>query len=606
MAEKLKVLDAPAGAIYKAGATNGGHVYWVKAASALDFAEFYEKYFVKYDNGQSSVHSTIQSAINACTANVGDVVYVTEGYTQTITTIAEVAVNKNGVSVLGLGSGDSIPTITISSTDNAGSVAVSGDGSALKNILLVTNDDALTNALLVTGNGCDIDIVHKDTALSIEAANVVKLSTADNCSLRLRHLGFTGGDAGVRCIAVDDCDNVNIYVESYGKQTTAVVNFITTASTNVTINGVAHLQGTTDGSKLVVDTIGGSTFFARIDDKSAGATFSGGSGSPMAMDDVSSVASLLVAPVADVTTTTNMRDSIGIKTDAAAYAVAATKSLMAYAKGILNTNVLATGTFTTSSTTVPADTGRGEVTNYWNGCLLIPLTGAAAFQPRLITVFTATTGVFTLDADTPFTTVPSTVTYAIVRGQGGLAPAADATSTATAADGVGNKADAAVLSAGTTNSLMAYSKGILKGASKINTVSLANTDLTGTVTRFTVANGPILVKRLGLVTPVALAAGANTLKFSFTPTGGGATDLCGATDTASSGAQQIWSVDGTKATGLVKSTDVGILAAGQAQTAPLILSSGVIQTIFSAGAPASGSAVLFIEWEPLNGSATVA
>lgn len=344
MAEKLKVLDAPAGALYKAGATNGGHVYWVKAASALDFSEFYEKHFVKYDNGQSSVHSTIQSAINACTASVGDVVYVTEGYTQTLTTIGEIALNKAGVSVIGLGAGDSLPTITISSTDNTGSIAQSGDGSFLKDIIVVTNDDALTNAVLVTGNGCVTDIIHKDTSSTIEAANVVRLDTADNCTLRLRHLGFTGGDAGVRCVAIDDCDNVDIYVESYGKQSVAVVNMVDVASTNVKVKGNFYVSGTTDLSKDVVDTIGGSTWSVDGFDASAGAAFNGGSGNAVAAGDLSVISTAVVTtipalaavPSADVVTNTNERDVIGNKTDAAITTVGTTKSLMAYLKGLVN------------------------------------------------------------------------------------------------------------------------------------------------------------------------------------------------------------------------------------------------------------------------------
>jgi hypothetical protein len=79
--------------------------------------------------------------------------------------------------------------------------------------------------------------------------------------------------------------------------------------------------------------------------------------------------------------------------------------------------VLATGTFTTSSATVPADTGRTEASNYWNGCILIPLTGAVSMQPRIIKTFTGTTGVFTLDS--AFTSAPGAVNYIIIAAQSG-------------------------------------------------------------------------------------------------------------------------------------------------------------------------------------------
>jgi hypothetical protein len=137
-----------------------------------------------------------------------------------------------------------------------------------------------------------------------------------------------------------------------------------------------------------------------------------------------------------------------------------------------------------------------------------------------------------------------------------------------------------------------------------NTKVLAAADLTSTTTRWTVT-GPIKVNEMGLLVTTAIPAGANTLKFSFTPTGGTATDLCGTTDTASAGAQQLFTVNGTKATALVKTTDVGIRAAGQNPTMGIILGSGVIQTIFSAGPPATGAGELFIQWEPLGKSSKV-
>jgi hypothetical protein len=124
-------------------------------------------------------------------------------------------------------------------------------------------------------------------------------------------------------------------------------------------------------------------------------------------------------------------------------------------------NVLALGTLTTSSVSVPADNRRMEVTGYWNGCQLLPLTGAAANQPRNIALFTATTGVFSLPSGALFTTLPGAVTYAIVRGTQDQVPAVDSTSALTYKSTVGNKADAAVTTVGATASILAYIKGVL-------------------------------------------------------------------------------------------------------------------------------------------------
>ena len=85
------------------------------------------------------------------------------------------------------------------------------------------------------------------------------------------------------------------------------------------------------------------------------------------------------------------------------------------AKDATVTKAVATGTLTASSLTLPADTGRLEVDHYWDGCLLMPTAGADAYQPRLIRSFANSGGVFTLD--TPFTTLPTLVTYIILAFQ---------------------------------------------------------------------------------------------------------------------------------------------------------------------------------------------
>lgn len=147
---------------------------------------------------------------------------------------------------------------------------------------------------------------------------------------------------------------------------------------------------------------------------------------------------------------------------------------------------------------------------------------------------------------------------------------------------------------------------------RISSVDLVAANLTGTATRFTITGGPIRVLTLGAWTSTAIPAGANTLQFGYTPAGGGgANTLSGATDTASAAADQLFMLDGVKATGPVKTADVGVLAGGQLLTSAkpgngVILAPGVIQTIFSAGPPASGAMTIFMEWEPLTATAAVA
>jgi hypothetical protein len=71
--------------------------------------------------------------------------------------------------------------------------------------------------------------------------------------------------------------------------------------------------------------------------------------------DASDVAALHAVPTADVVTNTNARDVIGNKADAAVQTVEATKSITAYAKGILDILAGATGVAAWPAAAAPAD-----------------------------------------------------------------------------------------------------------------------------------------------------------------------------------------------------------------------------------------------------------
>jgi hypothetical protein len=126
-----------------------------------------------------------------------------------------------------------------------------------------------------------------------------------------------------------------------------------------------------------------------------------------------------------------------------------------------NTLAIASGVLTTSSLTIPADTGRTEVDHYWKGCWLVTKSGAVANQPRLIIDSFNTGGVLQLDSENRFTTLPGLVPYEILPPNSQLVPAADGGFNQTPAHVIGNKADAAVTTVGTVASIIAYIKGIL-------------------------------------------------------------------------------------------------------------------------------------------------
>ena len=174
------------------------------------------------------------------------------------------------------------------------------------------------------------------------------------------------------------------------------------------------------------------------------------------------------------------------------------------------------------------------------------------------------------------------------------------------ANSANNQFDSSAVVANEDGSMIERIEALNQVPPKTVKVDLAAANLTGTTTRFTVSGGPVVIKHLGMHITTVLPAGANTLKFSTTPTGGAATDLCAATDTDAAVVNSVFLVDGVKATALVKSADAGIGLAGSESGMPIIVVPGVIQTIFSAGPPATGAAILFVEYEPLVPGAKIA
>jgi hypothetical protein len=203
------------------------------------------------------------------------------------------------------------------------------------------------------------------------------------------------------------------------------------SSTALTDNNLDHLIKVTDGVNNYPNTVTNSSILAKLMTKTAAGadatTFNNTTDSLEAIADAIDALPTTAEANAEVDTALNTivpaSPTVGSLNDILSKAAGgntfnkATDSLESIGEDTdaliaANPSIMATGTLTTSSTTVPADTGRAEVVNYWNGCVLIPLTGDAALQPRKIATFTNATGVFTLEQ--PFTTAPGTVAYVIV------------------------------------------------------------------------------------------------------------------------------------------------------------------------------------------------
>ena len=216
-------------------------------------------------------------------------------------------------------------------------------------------------------------------------------------------------------------------------------------------------------------------------------------------------------------------------------------------------------------------------------------------------------------------------------------PTADVADNVDLVDVVGNKTDAAVTTAGTTKSIMAYIKGLISNVSTVDTVvdgiqtDLSNaTDGLGaiktavdTVVDSLVTNRPKLVERTASNLPqstqtayftvtgkvlisdivgevsTVIEAGTNNLKLISNPTVGADVDLCAVVDIDADAVGTMYHITGTLADAMVATTS----GAFSSQTLPIVLSSGTIDLYCSASKTGQTKWVLY--YLPLSSGAII-
>ena len=112
--------------------------------------------------------ATIDAAINKCTANKGDVIYVMPNHAETIGSAGAITCDIEGISVIGLGNGDNRGVVTIATATSA-DVSITADNVTIKNLLFKCGLDAVT------------DMIDIDTAA---------YTTIDNCYFQMSSASY--------------------------------------------------------------------------------------------------------------------------------------------------------------------------------------------------------------------------------------------------------------------------------------------------------------------------------------------------------------------------------------------------------------------------------
>lgn len=242
-----------------------------------------------YTGSATAPFATIATAYAKCIANNGDTVICLAGHAETISAAGGMVFGTAGVSVVGWGEGNSRPTLTFA-TSTAATLTMTAASNQLLNFICTTSIDQIVSPIVVSAADCTINVEWRDGSSAIEALRaILTTAAADRISISLKYIGFTAGTHCVNAVRLVGADVANVVCDFYGKASTAWVEFVTTACTDVTVSGYMYNSGTTDGSKDIIDTVTGSTWYAKINDGAAGFTYEGGSASAFAKSDAAAL-----------------------------------------------------------------------------------------------------------------------------------------------------------------------------------------------------------------------------------------------------------------------------------------------------------------------------
>ena len=227
----------------------GGRSFWVKVASSTGYKAFFNDHNVVQD-GVNSVYNTTQAAIDASVASRGDVIYLAPGFTEAVTSSSH-AMNKAGVTIIGLGRGSNKATLTFAATTSL--VTVSAADCAFYNLRITAAvGDVVTAFLHVTAaqntEYVDIEFFATSTFNFVNCYTLGAANISDGCKWERNYLRTE--DAGQLSLVITAAAHNDLkFYNNYVIINAAIAGLLTAAAVNL----------------LGIDVVGNTVETAQID-----------------------------------------------------------------------------------------------------------------------------------------------------------------------------------------------------------------------------------------------------------------------------------------------------------------------------------------------------
>ena len=187
--------------------------------------------------------ATIDSAINKCTADKGDVIVVMPNHAENVSSASAITLDVAGVSIIGLGQWASKPTLTYTGATTA-TVVVSAANCRISNLNFACAIDDLAAFIVLSASGQVVDNCNfSSSGATLYTGGIQITTTYDNiliygCEfLQATDPDGTGAAAGTGCVYLVDSENVVIKSCRFrGQFESGIVHNKTTAAKGLIID----------------------------------------------------------------------------------------------------------------------------------------------------------------------------------------------------------------------------------------------------------------------------------------------------------------------------------------------------------------------------------
>lgn len=207
-------------------------------------------------DGRVRYAATIDAAIDLCTANAGDMIYVLPGHTETVTN-GSIACDIAGVSIIGLGSGSLKPTLTYSATNSK--INVTAANCKFKNLRLTAGIGDIVTAFLhatAAQNTVyeDIEFTASSTFNFINCYTLGAANISDGCRWERNYLRTADTGQLALCVTAAAHNDLKFY-NNYVSHAAAAAGLLTAGAVDLLgldVRGNFVQTGQTDGSVGVI------------------------------------------------------------------------------------------------------------------------------------------------------------------------------------------------------------------------------------------------------------------------------------------------------------------------------------------------------------------